>query len=190
MNIGLGITGSFCTYKQILETAENLTKNNHNVIPIVSNAVLNMDTRFGKAEDFILKLKEITGNEIVSTIVEAEPLGPKNVIDVLAIAPCTGNTLSKLANGISDDAVTMSAKAHMRNYKPLVISVSTNDGLGLNLQNIAKLLNEKDVYFVPFRQDDPIKKPKSLISDLNLLEKTIESAVKHEQIQPLLLSSK
>ena len=111
------------------------------------------------------------------------------MIDVLAIAPCTGNTLSKLANGISDDAVTMSAKAHMRNYKPLVISVSTNDGLGLNLQNIAKLLNEKDVYFVPFRQDDPIKKPKSLISDLSLLEETVESAVKHEQIQPILLSS-
>ncbi len=187
MNIGLAITGSFCTYKQILEEIKNLVEHGHNVIPIVSSAVLTFDTRFGEAKDFISNLKEITNNDVVSSIVEAEPMGPKNMIDVLAIAPCTGNTLSKLANGISDDAVTMSAKAHMRNYKPLVISISTNDGLGLNLQNIAKLINEKGVYFVPFRQDDPIKKPKSLIADLSKLEETIENAKLNMQIQPLLL---
>ncbi len=189
MNIGLAITGSFCTYAKILEIIENLVKDGYNVIPIVSDAVVKYDTRFGNASAFLEKLRTLTGNEIVTNIVEAEPLGPKNMIDVLAVAPCTGNTLSKIANGISDDAVTMSAKAHMRNYKPLVIAVSSNDALGLNMANLSKLFNAKEVYFVPFRQDDPIKKPKSLISDLKLLKKTIQMAEKKQQIQPVLLAS-
>lgn len=186
MNIGIAITGSFCTYSQILEQIKNLKDDGHNIIPIVSHAVYETDTRFGDAKEFIKTLEEITGNKIVHTIVEAEPLGPKNMIDVLAIAPCTGNTLSKLANGLSDDAVTMSAKAHMRNYKPLVIAISSNDALGLNMKNIATLMNAKNVYFVPFRQDDPIKKPKSLIADLSLLGKTIDEAVANKQIQPII----
>lgn len=187
MNIGVAITGSFCTCEQILAQLEKMVEAGHNVIPIVSKAVLKTDTRFGKAEDFIAKIEAICGKKVVKNIVEAEPLGPQNKIDVLAIAPCTGNTLAKLANGLSDDAVTMAAKAHMRNYKPLVIAISSNDGLGLNMQNIAKLMNEKGVYFVPFRQDSPTKKPKSLISDLDLLLDTIMLANKNEQIQPILI---
>ncbi len=187
MKIGLAITGSFCTYEKILEQIDLLTMAGHTILPIVSTAVKNFDTRFGKAEDFIKKLEEKTGNKAVCDIVGAEPLGPSNAFDILAIAPCTGNTLSKIATGISDDAVTMSAKAHMRNYKPLVIAISTNDALGLNMKNIATLLNEKNVYFVPFKQDDPIKKPKSMIAELNLLIPTLEHALQGKQIQPIIL---
>ena len=187
MNIGLCITGSFCTYNRIKQTIKELTEKGHNVLPIVSSAVLSMDTRFGKAQDFISDFEALTGHKVVSTIVAAEPLGPQGAIDVLVIAPCTGNTLSKIANGISDDAVTMSAKAHMRNYKPLVIAISTNDALGLNMKNIATLMNAKNVYFVPFSQDDPVKKPKSLISNLDMLEDTIEQAMLGKQLQPVLL---
>ena len=187
MNIGIAITGSFCTYSNILEQIKLLVDKGHNVVPIVSKEVFGTDTRFGKARDFLDKIEKTTGNNIIHTIVDAEPLGPNNKIDVLAVAPCTGNTLAKLANGLSDDAVTMSAKSHMRNYKPLVIAISTNDGLGLNMQNLAKLLNAKNVYFVPFRQDAPQKKPKSLIADLELLLPTIEKAQKNEQIQPIIL---
>ncbi len=190
MNIGLAITGSFCTYSQILEQIKFLVEKGNNVIPIVSNEVFSIDTRFGNANEFINKLEEITKNKVVHTIVEAEPLGPKNAIDVLAIAPCTGNTLAKLANGLSDDAVTMSSKAHMRNYKPLVIGLSTNDALGLNLQNIAKLMNAKNVFFIPFRQDAPNTKPKSMIADFSLLYDTILSAIENKQIQPIILGTK
>lgn len=190
MNIGIAITGSFCTYSQILEQIEFLISKGNNVIPIVSKEVYSTDTRFGKSNDFIKKLEEVTKNQVVHTIVEAEPLGPKNAIDVLAVAPCTGNTLAKLANGLSDDAVTMSCKAHMRNYKPLVIGLSTNDALGLNLQNIAKLMNAKNVFFIPFRQDAPNTKPKSMIAEFNLLYETILSAYENKQLQPLILGTK
>lgn len=188
MNIGLCITGSFCTYEKILEITDKIVKEGHKVIPIVSDAVKNMDTRFGKAKDFIEKIEAVTGNEVVSTVVQAEPLGPQNAIDVLAVAPCTGNTLAKLSCGISDDAVTMSCKAHMRNYKPLVIAISTNDALGLNMKNIATLMNEKNVYFVPFGQDNPEKKPKSLIADYDLLLDTILIAEKGKQLQPIIFA--
>lgn len=189
MNIGLCITGSFCTYSQIKETTTNLINEGNSVFPILSKAVLETDTRFGNAKDFVKDMEDITGNKAVSSIVEAEPFGTNGKLDVLAIAPCTGNTLAKIATGISDDAVTMSAKAHMRNNKPLVIAISTNDALGINMKNIATLLNIKNVYFVPFGQDNPQNKPKSLISDLSLLSKTIESAVKGIQLQPLLLKT-
>ncbi len=187
MKIGLAITGSFCTYAKILEQVDLIISAGHKVVPIVSSAVKNFDTRFGKASEFINALEEKTGEKVIYDIVGAEPLGPSNAFEVLAIAPCTGNTLAKIATGISDDAVTMASKAHMRNYKPLVIAISTNDALGLNLKNIATLLNEKKVYFVPFKQDDPVKKPKSMIADLDLLMPTIESAIKGEQIQPIIL---
>jgi len=187
MNIGLAITGSFCTYNIVFEQIEILTNSGHNVVAIVSNEVATIDTRFGKAEEYLSKLKELTGKEVVFDLVHAEPLGPSNAIDVLAIIPCTGNTLSKLANGQSDDAVTMSAKAHMRNYKPLVIGISTNDALGLNLQNVAKLMNEKNVFFVPFGQDSPKNKPKSMVAKWDLLESTILEAKDGKQIQPVIL---
>ena len=187
MNIGLCITGSFCTYEKILEVTKNMIDGGHNVIPIVSYAVKNLDTRFGKAEDFISRIEKLTGNSVVSTIVQAEPLGPQNAIDVLAVAPCTGNTLAKLACGISDDAVTMSCKSHMRNYKPLVIAISTNDALGLNMKNLATLMNEKNVYFVPFGQDNPNSKPKSLIANYDLLLDTILLAEKGRQLQPVIV---
>lgn len=187
MKIGLAITGSFCTYEKILEQVDLLIGGGHTILPIVSSAVKNFDTRFGKAKDFIEKLENKAGHKCVYDIVGAEPLGPNNAFEVLVVAPCTGNTLAKIATGISDDAVTMSAKAHMRNFKPLVIAISTNDALGLNMKNIATLLNEKNVYFVPFRQDDPIKKPKSMIADLEYLSQTIENAVAGKQLQPIIL---
>ncbi|NCB48027.1 MAG: dipicolinate synthase subunit B [Clostridia bacterium] len=187
MNIGLAITGSFCIYNKIFEQIETLVKAGHNVTAIVTEEVKLIDTRFGNAQDYLDRLKSLTGKDVITNIVESEPLGPKNAIDVLVVAPCTGNTLSKLANGLSDDAVTMSAKAHMRNYKPLVIGISTNDALGLNLQNIAKLINEKNVFFVPFGQDNPTNKPKSMIAKWDLLLDTILEAVENRQIQPVIL---
>lgn len=185
MNIGFGITGSFCMHENVLKVIERLVNNCHNVIPIVSNSVLTTDTRFGKAKDFLTKLKDITKNEIISTIVEAEPLGPKNIIDIMVVAPCSGNTLAKLANAITDTAVTMTTKAHVRNNKPVVIAVSTNDALGLSLKNIATLMNTKNYYFVPMKQDDPQNKPKSMIAVWDKVEETILQAMEHKQLQPI-----
>lgn len=187
LNIGFGITGSFCTHEKILIEIENLVNKGHNVIPILTDKVLTTSTRFGSSEEFIKRVKKITQNKVVSNIVEAEPIGPKNLIDILVIAPTTGNTLGKLANAITDNAVTMVFKAHIRNNKPVVIGISTNDALGLNLKNIATLLNAKNIFFVPFGQDDPMKKPKSLIADYSKIEETIEFALRGEQVQPLLL---
>ena len=185
MNVGFGITGSYCTHNLILKSLKELVDKGYNVYPIITKNVEKYDTRFGNSHDFITKLKEITKNEVITNIVEAEPFGPKNLIDVLVIAPCTGNTLAKLANAITDNAVTMVAKSIMRNNKPVVIGVSTNDGLGLTMCNIAKLLNNKNFYFVPFKQDDPQNKPKSLIADWTLIEETICEALKGNQIQPV-----
>ncbi len=185
MNIGFGITGSFCTHDKALKAVENLIKKGHNVLPIVSSSVFSTDTRFGKAKDFLKKLEEITKNKIISSVVEAEPIGPKNLIDILVIAPCTGNTLAKLANGITDSAVTMTAKAHTRNNKPVVIAVSTNDALGMSLKNIATLLNTKNYYFVPMKQDNPEQKPKSMVAEFDKIEETIMLAIENKQIQPL-----
>lgn len=185
--IGFAITGSFCTHDRILKVMEDLVGKGYELLPIFSNSVKNIDTRFGSAKDFYDKVVKITGKTPIYDIVAAEPVGPKGMIDVLVVAPCTGNTLSKLANAITDTAVTMVAKAHLRNNKPLVIAVSSNDALGLNFKNLATLMGTKNVYFVPFGQDDAIKKPKSLIADWNLIEDTIISAMKGEQIQPLLL---
>jgi len=186
-NIGFAITGSFCTHAKIITQIEKLVKKEYNVIPILTPSVIETDTRFGKAKDFVEKVTKASKNQPITNIVQAEPVGPKNLIDILVIAPCTGNTLSKLANAITDNAVTMVAKAHMRNNKKVVIAVSTNDALGLNLHNIAKLINAKNIYFVPFGQDDAIKKPKSLVADYSLLEETLLAADKNEQIQPVLL---
>ena len=187
MNIGFGITGSFCTHKQILEEIGLLVKKGHNVVPIITDIVGKTDTRFGKAKDFLENLEKITGNTVIDNIVKAEPLGPKGIIDLIVVAPCTGNTLAKLANAISDNAVTMTAKSLMRNNKPVVIGISTNDALGQNMQNIAKLLNAKNFYFVPMRQDDPINKPKSIVADWSRIEDTVNLALQKTQIQPVLI---
>jgi dipicolinate synthase subunit B len=157
------------------------------VIPIVTTTIMTTDTRFGTSAEWQRKLTEITGNGIISTIVEAEPLGPTKLLDVLVIAPCTGNTTSKLANAMTDSAVLMAAKAQMRNGRPLVLAISTNDGLGLNASNIAKLLNAKNVYFVPFGQDNPEQKPNSLVARMDLLMETAEAAIQGKQLQPMLV---
>ena len=188
MNIGFGITASYCTHEQILKPLSQLVDKGYNVYPIVTENVLKYDTRFGKAEEFLKKIETITKNKVITNVVEAEPFGPKNLIDVLVIAPCTGNTLAKLSNAITDNAVTMTAKSLMRNNKPVVIGVATNDGLGLNMCNIAKLLNTQNFYFVPFKQDDPINKPKSVIADWSKIEQTMLQSLEQKQIQPLLLS--
>ena len=186
MNIGFGITGSFCTHNKVLEMIKNLVKSGHNVIPIITETVAKTDTRFGVAEQFLKSLKDITKNEVISNIVQAEPIGPKNMIDILVIAPCTGNTAAKLCNGIVDTPVLMAAKAHMRNGKPLVIAISTNDALGMNFKTIGQLMNMKNIYFVPFGQDNPKSKPNSMIANLELLPDAIEMAMKGKQIQPII----
>ncbi|BCJ95163.1 dipicolinate synthase subunit B [Anaerocolumna cellulosilytica] len=187
-NIGIALTGSFCTFDKAFEEIEKLLADNANVYPILSFNSQKIDSRFGKAADFYTRLKDMTGHEPITTIEDAEPIGPKNMFDILAVIPCTGNTLAKMANGITDTPVLMAAKAHIRNNKPLVLSIATNDALGLNLQNIGTLLNSKNIYFVPFGQDSPDGKPKSMIAHTHLLGLTLESALEGKQIQPVVLS--
>ena len=186
INIGYALTGSFCTFKETIEQIKNLVALNAKVYPVFSFNSQNIDTRFGKAEDFMKEIEEITGNKIIKTIEEAEPIGPKNNLDAFVIAPCTGNTLAKLNAGICDTPVLMASKAHIRNNKPLIIAVSTNDALGANMQNIGTMINKKNVYFVPFGQDDYEKKPRSMVAHFNDIPKTISQALKGKQIQPII----
>ncbi len=188
LNIGIGFTGSFCTYDKIYDEIENLIKEKANVYTIFSNASQNIDCRFGNSEGFIKKAYEMTGNKPIVTLEEAEPLGPNNVLDILIIAPCTGNTAAKLTNGITDSTVLMAAKGHLRNKKPLVISISTNDALSFNLKNIGTLLNSKNIYFVPFGQDNYASKPNSMTAHANLIIPTLECALDAEQLQPVIQS--
>lgn len=185
--IGIALCGSYCTYAALFPMLEELAKK-YDLVPIMSDTAASTDTRFGTAADNMETLKNICGALPVSDIVSAEPLGPTKPMDALIIAPCTGNTMAKLANGISDSAVTMAAKAHLRNNRPLVIAFSTNDGLSGSLQNIAALLNRKNYYFVPFRQDAPTAKPNSLASDFSLIDKTLTEALLGKQLQPILAS--
>lgn len=184
--VGVALTGSFCTFDKVFKEIERLTENGAEVYPIFSNSAQTIENRFGKPEEFLKRAEEITGRAPILNIEDAEPIGPKAYLDVLAIIPCTGNTVAKLANGITDTPVLMAAKAHMRNNKPLVIFISTNDGLGMNMKNIGHLLNTKNVYFVPFGQDNPEKKPNSLVAHPNRLIPTLEMALENKQIQPLL----
>jgi len=184
--IGFAMCGSFCTFKKVLQELDNLTKLGAVVYPIMSEVSYSTDTRFGKAEDFRQFIENSTGNNIISTVKQAEPIGPKGYLDILIIAPCTGNTLAKLAQGIADTSVTMAAKAHLRNQKPLVIAVSTNDGLGNAAKNIGALLNYKNIYFVPFKQDDCINKPNSLVADMSKISETLSMALESKQLQPVL----
>jgi dipicolinate synthase subunit B len=188
INIGFAITGSFCTFDKIIEEMRHLVDEGAKVIPIFSFHAMSIDTRFGKAADFLQEVTEITNCKPITSIEAAEPIGPKNMIDILIIAPCTGNTIAKLSNGITDTPVLMAAKAHLRNNKQLVISIATNDALGFNLKNIGTLLEAKDVYFVPFGQDNCDAKPKSMIADTTKIIATLEKALEGRQIQPLLIS--
>jgi dipicolinate synthase subunit B len=185
--VGFALSGSHCTFAEIMPQIERFVVAGAKVIPIVSYTLLTTDTRFGKSEDWQKQLKDITGNDIISSIVEAEPLGPSKLLDVLVIAPCTGNTTSKLANALTESPVLMAAKAQMRNLRPLVLAISTNDGLGLNAANIAKLVVAKNVYFVPYGQDAPLAKPNSLVARMDLIMDTCEAALQGRQIQPMLV---
>ena len=189
VKVGLGLTGSFCTFKQVIPEIQRLIDEGAEVFPMMSEASYNTDTRFGKAKDFIDQIEIITNKKIINTIIEAEPVGPKSLIDVMIIAPCTGNTISKLANAITDTTVLMAAKAHLRNNKPVVIAISTNDGLGINARNLGILLNAKNIYFVPFRQDNPKDKHNSIVAKMELIVPTIQKALEEKQIQPVLLGS-
>lgn len=186
IKIGLGITGSFCNFSETKNVISNLKAEGADVYPIISFATKNLDTRFYKKEEYIKMLKQESKNNIIDTIQKAEPVGPKYLVDIILVCPCTGNSLAKLANGITDTPVLMAIKGHIRNNKPVVIGVSTNDGLGASLQNIAKLINTKNMYFVPFRQDDYISKPKSLVLDYNYIVDTVYDALHFKQIQPIL----
>ena len=186
LTVGFALTGSFCTFASVLPQVQRLTEACKNVVPILSEMSYSTDTRFGTAEHFRTQLEGITGNSIIHTIREAEPIGPKNLLDALIIAPCTGNTLAKLANGVTDSCVAMAAKASLRNENPLLIAVSTNDGLGNSAKNIGTLLNAKGVYFVPFTQDDPEGKHNSLVARMELILPAMEAAAEYRQIQPIL----
>ena len=185
--VGFALCGSFCTHEKALTALKRLTEEYETVIPIVSENTAFTDTRFGTSDALLEQLEELTGHEVLYDIPSVEPLGPKGMIDVLVIAPCTGNTLAKLANGIADTSVTMAAKAHLRNGRPVVVAVSTNDGLGGAARNIGELLCRKHYYFVPFRQDDPVGKPTSLVADMTKVTETVTAALRGEQLQPLLL---
>ncbi len=185
--IGFVLTGSFCTFSKTIPKMKELIEKGAEVIPIMSFNSYNLDTKFGKAQDFINEIEEITGKKIIHTIQEAEPIGPKRLTDIMVVAPCSGNTMAKLACDIIDTPATMAVKSHLRNNLPVVIAPSTNNGLSGNAKNIGILLNRKHYYFVPFRQDNPITKPRSIVFDSEYIVKTIESALEHEQIEPILL---
>lgn len=185
--IGFVLTGSFCTFSKTIPKMKELIEKGAEVIPIMSFNSYNLDTKFGKAQDFINEIEEITGKKIIHTIQEAEPIGPKRLTDIMVVTPCSGNTMAKLACDIIDTPATMAVKSHLRNNLPVVIAPSTNNGLSGNAKNIGILLNRKHYYFVPFRQDNPITKPRSIVFDSEYIVKTIESALEDEQIEPILL---
>ena len=186
MNIGFAMCGSFCTFSKVFPVMELLTQS-HKVFPILSAASCTTDNRFGKGEAFVTLAERICNRSVIRTIADAEPIGPKKLLDALIIAPCTGNTLAKLAHGIADGPVTMAAKSHLRNGRPVIIAVSTNDALGAAAENIGRLLARKNYYFVPFRQDDAENKPTSMVADFTRIPETLTAALEGKQLQPVLL---
>lgn len=186
MNVGFAFTGSFCTYSKVFPILELLSRD-YQVTPIFSQAAYTTDSRFGLAQDHIREAEELCGQQIIHTIPQTEPIGPQKLFDILVIAPCTGNTLAKLASGIADGPVTMAAKSHLRNGRPILLAPSTNDGLGAAAENIGKLLARKHIYFVPFGQDDPSEKPTSLVADFSRLPQALAAALEGRQLQPVLL---
>lgn len=187
-NIGIALTGSYCTFDDVFPQIERLVKENANVYTIFSDQSQKTDTRFGKATDFLKQAKDITGNDPITTIVEAEKLGPQNLLDLVVIAPCTGNTLAKLANAITDSPVLMATKGLLRNDKPTILAISTNDALSNNLKNIGHLINSRNIYFVPFSQDNYKNKPRSMVAHFDLIVETIEKALEGRQLQPIVLA--
>lgn len=185
--IGFAITGSFCTHSAAIAALEQLKGQYSHIVPIVSETVCDTDTRFGLAHDLMREMARICDHRVITTQKQAEPIGPQKLLDLLIIAPCTGTTLGKLANGISDTTVTLAAKAHLRNGRPLLLAPSTNDGLSASAANLGTLMNRKHLYLVPFRQDDPIGKPTSLVSDFSLIPDAAAAALEGRQLQPMLL---
>ncbi|MBZ4666279.1 dipicolinate synthase subunit B [Mahella sp.] len=185
--IGMGITGSFCTFDKVLPQIQKMVDDGADVIPILSNVVSTADTRFMTKQQLFDALINITGKQPLTAITDVEPIGPKKLLDVMVVAPCTGNSLAKLANGITDTPVLMAVKSHLRNQRPVVIAVSSNDILGNNARNLGTVLIMKNVFLVPFRQDDPVKKQNSVVADMDLIIPTIEAALENRQLEPLML---
>lgn len=185
--IGFGVTGSHCTYEAVFGPMERLMELGAEVVPVVTYTVMNVDTKFGKAKDHIERIESISGKKVISTMPEAEPLGPQNPLDCMVIAPLTGNSMSKFANAQTDSPPLMAAKATMRNGSPVVLGISTNDALGLNGVNLMRLMASKHIYFVPYGQDDPFKKPNSLVANMELLSDTVRLALEGKQLQPILV---
>ncbi len=186
-DIGYAVCGSFCTFSKTISQIERLKTDGYNVIPIMSETAASTDTRFGLARDFIDKIENITGNKVISSICDAEPIGPKKMCDLIVVAPCTGNTIAKLSLGLTDSAVSMAVKSHLRINRPVLLCVATNDGLGASAQNIGRLLNTKNIYFVPMSQDDYVNKPKSLVGHFELIPECVEKTLKREQYQPIFM---
>ncbi len=185
IKVGFALCGSFCTFSYAEEQIKNLVEKDFEVVPIMSYNAYSTDTRFGKAEEHIKTIEQMCNKKIIATLTDAEPLGPKKLTDILLIEPCTGNTIAKLASGIADTPVTLAAKSHLRNDRPLLIAVSTNDALSMAATNIGKLMNNRNVYFVPMRQDDCEKKPRSVVADFNKTYDAITFALTGKQIQPI-----
>lgn len=190
MRIGYAVCGSFCTHKYVLPVMERLIAEGHEILPIFSEITAGTDTRFGTAKDFTEKVTALTGHAPLCSVREAEAVGPKKLTDIMVISPCTGNTLSKLANGITDSSVTMAAKANLRNGRPLLLAVATNDALGASAQNIGRLMNTRNVFFVPMAQDDPVGKPTSVIAAFELIPEALKAAAEGKQIMPVYLPVK
>ncbi|WP_366163006.1 dipicolinate synthase subunit B [Bacillus infantis] len=185
--IGFGLTGSHCTYDAVFPEIEKLVNAGAEVLPVVTGTVQNTETRFGAGEEWIARIENLTGNKVIDSIVKAEPLGPKIPLDCMVIAPLTGNSMSKFANAMTDSPVLMAAKATLRNQSPVVVGISTNDALGLNGMNLMRLMAVKNIYFIPFGQDDPVKKPNSMVARMTLLSETIEAAITGKQLQPVIV---
>lgn len=186
--VGFALCGSFCTFSQVIPIMEDLISQGYTLLPIMSHAAYTTNTRFGNAADFVNKIEKLCHNQVIHTIFQAEPIGPKKLLDALIIEPCTGNTLGKLANGIYDSSVTLAAKAHLRNNRPVILGVSTNDALCGSAPSIGKLMATKNYYFVPMQQDDPDKKPTSIVCDFIQTSNTLKMALQGKQIQPMIKS--
>lgn len=184
--IGFGVTGSHCTYDQVVPQIEKLVNEGADVVPVVTFTVKNTNTKFGDGADWVRKIEELSGKKVIDSIVDAEPLGPREPLDCMVIAPLTGNSMSKFANALTDSPVLMAAKATLRNRKPVVLGISTNDALGLNGVNLMRLMSAKHIYFIPFGQDDPFNKPTSMVAHMDYLIETIEAALEGKQLQPVI----
>ena len=187
IKIGYAFCGSFCTIKQSVAALRTLAKLDYSIMPIMSAIVYSTDTRFGKAKELIEEVEDICGSKVMHDIPAAEPIGPKNLLDLIVVSPCTGNTLAKTALGVTDTSVTMSVKAHLRNDKPVVLGIATNDALGATAKNLGLLHNTKNIFFVPYKQDDPHSKQNSLVCDFSLIPLTVENALKGQQLQPVIM---